>query len=120
MNLTVTYRGESHPLSVLPETTLGALQIQLEELTGVPPSLQKLLYKGKKSNVPENATIEQAGLKDEAKVQLLGATAAELGGMHTAENEKRRKEETLRQRSLKNFAKVSFYGIFTFMQLCIR
>lgn len=113
MNLTVAYRGESHPLSVLPESTLAALQIQLEELTGVPPSLQKLLYKGKKSNIPEDATVEQAGLKDGTKVQLLGATAAELGGMHTSENEKRRREETLRQRSLRNFAKVSFDDIFT-------
>ena len=64
MNLTVTFRGTTHPLSVLPDSTLEALQLQLEELTSVPPSLQKLLYKGKKPRISPDATLEEAGLKD--------------------------------------------------------
>ena len=73
LNFTVTYRGESHSISLPADSAFAALQEQLEALTGVPPSLQKLLYKGKKPNAsPEETTLEQAGLKDATKVQLVG------------------------------------------------
>ena len=109
MNLTVTFRGTTHPLSVLPDSTLEALQLQLEELTSVPPSLQKLLYKGKKPRISPDATLEEAGLKEGSKIQMLGSTETELGGMKKAEDEMRRREEILRQRTGKNLPKVRDY-----------
>ncbi|THH11276.1 hypothetical protein EW145_g757 [Phellinidium pouzarii] len=89
MNISISHRGATLPLSVLPDSTLEALQLQLEELTSVPPSLQKLLYKGKKKK----------------SIQLLGTTEAELGGVRSAENERRRKEKVLRERATANLPK---------------
>ncbi|KAF8621806.1 hypothetical protein AX15_007482 [Amanita polypyramis BW_CC] len=109
IKLTVTYRGVQHILSTPPHSTLSALQVQLEELTSVPPSLQKLLYKGKKTTLTsqdENTTLPEVGLKDGTKIQLLGATVQELGGMKAAENAQRKRENILHQRALKPKVKV--------------
>ena len=46
INLTVTYRGSTHALSVLPDATLAYLYDRLEELTSVRPANQKLIFKG--------------------------------------------------------------------------
>lgn len=110
IKLTVTYRGAQHVLSVLPDSTISALQAHLEELTSVPPSLQKLLYKGKKAtstSQDEDTTVNEAGLKDGMKIQLLGATMQELGGMKDAENAQRKREKILKERASKPQAKVS-------------
>ena len=105
-HLTVTFRGTAHPLSVLPGSTLEALQTQLEELTSVPPSLQKLLFKGKKLNTSSACTLAEAGVKDGTKIQLLGSTEAELGGMRQVEREKQRRDHIMRQRAGKSLPKV--------------
>ncbi|KAM5536586.1 hypothetical protein V8D89_009681 [Ganoderma adspersum] len=99
-NLIFTHRGATHPLSLLPDTTLAYLHDRLEELTSVPPENQKLLYKGKKT-VGNDAAISDAGLKDGMKVQLIGPTADELGGLRATENEHQRKERILRERARK-------------------
>lgn len=75
------------------------VKLQLEELTSIPPSLQKLLYKSKKLRLPPDATLEEASLKFGVKVQLLRSTEWELGGMKKAVVKKRRREEILSQRS---------------------
>jgi hypothetical protein len=77
----------------------------LEELTGVPPPLQKLLYKGKKP-LGGDATIAQAGIKDALKMQMLGSTPAEIGGLQAAENEQQRRNRIMRERALKPPVKV--------------
>ncbi|PIL24649.1 hypothetical protein GSI_12533 [Ganoderma sinense ZZ0214-1] len=100
INLTFTHRGTTHPLSLLPDATLAYLHDRLEELTSVPPENQKLLYKGKKT-VGSAASISEAGLKDGMKVQLIGATAEELGGLKATESEHQRKERILRERAQK-------------------
>ncbi|KAL5513384.1 hypothetical protein ACEPAH_3783 [Sanghuangporus vaninii] len=106
MNLTVTFRGGSYTLEVPADSTLAALHEQLEALTSVPPSLQKLLYKGKKPNISlEETTLERAGLKDGMKVQLVGSRVDEIDGMKLAENEKRKKEEILARRKVMNLPK---------------
>lgn len=110
IKLTVTYRGVQHILSVLPDSTFSALQVHLEELTSVPASLQKLLYKGKKTTAAsqdEDMTLIEVGMKDGMKIQLLGATMQELGGMKDAENAQRKREKILRERALKPQVKVS-------------
>ncbi|KAI9062536.1 WLM-domain-containing protein [Trametes sanguinea] len=109
ITITVSHRGTAHPLSLLPDSTLAYLQARLQELTSVPPDNQKLLYKGKKT-VPEDATILDAGLKDGAKVQLIGPTAEELGGLKAAESEHQRRERILRERAQKAPVKVRSTG----------
>ncbi|CDO69781.1 hypothetical protein BN946_scf184766.g26 [Trametes cinnabarina] len=109
ISITVSHGGTTHPLSLLPDTTLAYLQARLEELTSVPTNNQKLLYKGKNS-VPEDATIVDAGLKDGTKVQLIGPTAEELGGLMAAESEHQRRERILRERAQKAPVKVRATG----------
>ena len=96
-------------LSVLPDSTLSALQAHLEELTSVPSSQQKLLYKGKKatSSQDEDMTKIEAGLKDGMKIELLGATMQELGGMKDVENAQRKREKILKELASKPQTKVS-------------
>ena len=120
ISFTVTFRGVPHAISIPPATTLAELHLLLGELTGVPPALQKLLYKNKKSpgnNDVEQMTVTRAGLKDGMKVQMLGSTTQELDGLRTVENEHTRVERILRERALKAPVKVSFphstVGIFT-------
>lgn len=72
----------------------------------MPPSLQKLLYKGKKPTLQDTDTLAQAGLKNGTKVQMLGSTTEELGRTLAAENEYQRKERILRERALKAPVKV--------------
>ena len=99
-------------LSLLPDETLAVLQTRLEELTSVPPPQQKLLYKGKKSSHGESTTLQDAGFKDRMKVQLLGATAEELGGMRKAEDEQRRRGSIMRERAAKGTVKVRLVWVY--------
>ena len=116
MKLTVAYRGEVHSIDIPSESTLAALHEQLEALTSVPPSLQKLLYKGKKPSIPpEETSLEQAGLKDGMKIQLVGSKIDEIGGMQTAENEKRKKEEILARRKGTNLPRVRLFCLRSFV-----
>jgi hypothetical protein len=87
-----------------------SLHIQLEELTGVPPSLQKLLYKGKKPPGDGDATIAEAGIKEGLKVQMLGSTPQEIGGLKAAEDEQQKRNRILRERALKAPTKVRSTG----------
>ncbi|RDX51227.1 WLM-domain-containing protein [Lentinus brumalis] len=105
INISISHRGSTHPLSLLPEATLDYLHKRLEELTSVAPENQKLLYKGKK-NVPGDATVAEAGLKDGTKVQLIGPTAEELGGLKAMESEHQKKERILRERAQRAHVKV--------------
>lgn len=102
ISLTVTHRGTPCSLSLLPDSTLAVLHAQLEELTSVPPSLQKLLYKGKKLNsgVDDETTLSQAGFKHGMKIQMLGSTAQELGDIQAVETERRKRDLILRERAL--------------------
>lgn len=107
IKLTVTHRGTLYSLSLLPETTLESLQVRLEELTSVPPHLQKLLYKGKNSKVsPADLTLAQAGFKDGMKVQMLGSTIQEVGGLQATDDEQKKRDKILRERALKAPTKV--------------
>ena len=106
IEIIVSHRGSQHHLSLLPTDTIALLHARLEELTSVPPSLQKLLYKGKKANLQDTDTLAQAGLKNGTKVQMLGSTTEELGRTLAAENEHQKKERILRERALKAPVKV--------------
>lgn len=105
LTLSVSHRGTTYEVVLPANQSVLDLQEKLEELTLVPPSTQKLLYKGKK-NVPDTATLEQAGFRNGLKVQMLGSTLQEIGGMQDAEAEKKRREEIMRQRLAKGSSKV--------------
>ncbi|TFY68846.1 hypothetical protein EVJ58_g763 [Rhodofomes roseus] len=101
IEIIVSHRGTQHHLSLLPDDTIALLQARLEELTSVPPSLQKLLFRGKKANLQDSDTLVHAGLKNGTKVQMLGSTTEELSRTLAADTEFQRKERILRERALK-------------------
>jgi Ubiquitin family len=113
ISLVVSHRGRTYPLSVLPTGTLSSLQTQLEQLTSVPPGLQKLLYGGRKKSETiqqesggSSLTLLQAGLKDGMKIQMLGSTAQELEGLKAAEDGMKKRDRILQERALKTPTKV--------------
>jgi hypothetical protein len=113
ISLAISHRGRTYQLSLLPTSTLSALQTQLEQLTSVPPGFQKLLYHGKKKSetIQQESgalspTLLQAGLKDGMKVQMLGSTAQELEGLKAAEDGMKKRNRMLQERALKTPTKV--------------
>lgn len=112
IQIQLSHRGTSHSLTLSSGATLATLKSEISSLTNVPPTNQKLLYKGKKpahSNDEENVTLEQAGFKDGFKVQMLGNTEEELGGMRKVEDEQKRRERIMAERMAKGTVKVRFY-----------
>ena len=105
ISFTVIYRGVTHHFSQPSDCSIADFQAQLKELFGVPPSLQKLLYKGKKTT-SDDTTLALAGFKNGLKIQMLGTTTQELDGMKLVEGEQRRRERILRERALKTPVKV--------------
>jgi hypothetical protein len=105
ISLAISHRRITYPFSLPSTTTLASLQGQLQDLTAVPPSFQKLLYNGKKST-QEGSTLADAGLKDGMKVQMLGPTLQELEGMKAIEDKQKKREQILKERSLKAPTKV--------------
>lgn len=103
ISFTVSHRGQVYPLSLLHDSTIASLHAKLEELTGVPSSLQKLLYKGKKP-ADEHATLSKAGIKKGLKIQMLGSTQHEIGELHAVETEQQ-KIRSLRERALERIYK---------------
>ncbi|KAI6164465.1 WLM-domain-containing protein [Pisolithus thermaeus] len=98
----VAFRGDTHRVSLPSDDTVASLCARLEELTQVPPSAQKLLFRGKKIGASqEGVTLTQAGLRDGIRVQMLGSTTQELDALHSTESEHHKKERILRERALK-------------------
>ena len=118
ITITITHRGSSYPITISPSSLLTDLQDRIDELTDVPVSHQKLIFKGKKAarQVPDDETVEAAGLKDGVKVMLVGGTRQEVGGMQREEDEARRRERIDRERRAKPQAKVrnSFFAILSY------
>ncbi|KAF9233483.1 WLM-domain-containing protein [Melanogaster broomeanus] len=110
ISLTISFRGVAHAVSLPPDTPLTQLHTQLEELTSVPPSLQKLLFRGKKIQHEDDVTLTQSGLRDGVKVQMLGPTAQEVKALNATESEHLRKEKILRERALKPQVKLRSTG----------
>jgi hypothetical protein len=106
ISFTVAHRGVQHRLSVLPDSTLADLHATLEELTTVPPSMQKLLYKNSPKGPHDEMTLQEAGLREGTKVQMVGSTLQELDGLQAKEAEERKRNRILRERALKAPVKV--------------
>ncbi|KAF8141456.1 WLM-domain-containing protein [Boletus edulis] len=106
ISLSIGFRGTTHEISLPPDAPLMRLIALLEELTSVPPTLQKLLFRGKKFQHAANLTLAQIGLRDGTKLQMLGQTAQEITSLNVTESEHQRKERILRERALKPQVKV--------------
>lgn len=106
ISLSISFRGTVYEVSLPPDAPLTRLEALLEELTSVPPTLQKLLFRGKKVQHGDNLTLTQIGLRDGIKVQMLGSTAQEMNTLNATESEHQRKEKILRERALKPQVKV--------------
>ena len=96
--VSVSHRAKSYTVQIDLTDTVSSFRAQLEELTSVPAENQKLLFKGKKASAKEDDTLETFGLKDGTKVQMLGSTAEEVGGLRAVEDEKNRTQQILRNR----------------------
>ena len=96
--ISISHKGKPYNIQVHLTSTVSSFQAQLEELTSVPIENQKLLFKGKNASAKESDTLDIFGLKDGTKVQMLGSTIEEIGGLRTIEAEKKRTEQILRNR----------------------
>ncbi|KAG9313149.1 WLM-domain-containing protein [Chiua virens] len=113
INLTISFRGTAYEISLPSDAPLARLETQLEELTSVPSSHQKLLFRGKKVQHADDITLVQLGLRDGLKVQMLGSTAHEVASLNVTESEHQRKERILRERALKPQVKIRSTGSAT-------
>lgn len=75
--------------------------------------MQKLLWKGKRA-ANDDTTLQQAGFKDGVKVQMLGSTVEEVGGIKAVEDERAKRERIMRERALKPQVKVR-YAYLTYL-----
>ena len=96
--VSVSHKGRSYAVQIDLASAVSSFQALLEELTSVPVENQKLLFKGKKAPVKGDDTLEVFGLKDRTKVQMLGSTAEEIGGLMAVESKNKRTEQVLRDR----------------------
>ncbi|KAF8838990.1 WLM-domain-containing protein [Paxillus ammoniavirescens] len=110
VSLTISFRGVSHTVSLPLTTPLSQLNTRLQELTSVPPPLQKLLFRGKRVQHEDDVTLAQIGLRDGIKIQMLGPTAQEADALAAAESEHQRREKILRERALKPQVKLRSTG----------
>lgn len=67
----VIYNKNKYDVTATSETTIAEFKKQLQELLGVPDSMQKLMYKGL---MQDNHTFKTAGVTKGAKIMLVGST----------------------------------------------
>lgn len=108
----VSHKGKSYAIQVDLTTTVSSFGAQLEQLTSVPVENQKLLFKGKKASAKGDDTLEVFGLKDGTKVQMLGSTVEEIGGLRAIEDAKNLTEQVLRNRETQaRVCQTTFIGL---------
>ncbi|KAL4063246.1 WLM domain-containing protein [Scleroderma yunnanense] len=107
----VLFRGVTYKISLPADAPVASLHEALETLTLVPPSFQKLLFRGKKIGCgQEGVNLTQVGLRNGVKVQMLGSTVQELDVLNATESEYHKNEQILRERALKPQFKVRSTG----------
>lgn len=74
MKLLVTHGRTTHEVDVDPGTTLQALMVRLEALTGALARTQRLICKGRVLGAG-TLTVEGAKLKDGAKLMMLSSAS---------------------------------------------
>ncbi|KZO92452.1 WLM-domain-containing protein [Calocera viscosa TUFC12733] len=100
ITFTITFRGASHPFTLLPSTLLSTLLEDITQLTTVPPSLQKLLIKGRSLTLVSSGsqTLQEAGIKHGLKLMLMGSTEEQLEGLKGGEAARASEQAERRQR----------------------
>jgi len=101
ISVVVAHRGVLYPIQLPLPATLADLHAQLQQLTQVPESNQKLIYKGKRA-------LADADLKDGIKLQMLGSTPEQIDAVNVADDEHAKRERIMRDRALKPQVKVRF------------
>lgn len=92
MQLTITHQAQPHVLQVDPDATLGALKSRIEEATGIPSDMQKLLPSRSKAKAAQltasadpEARLQGLGLSDGARIMVVGTTYAQLTQLNAQE-----------------------------------
>ncbi|KAJ5067560.1 ubiquitin domain-containing protein ubfd1 [Anaeramoeba ignava] len=71
------YKKNDFSLTLKKDTTIEELQKKVEEITKVPKNNQKLFFKSKYLKEPKK-TLETVGIKNKAKILLMGSTFVEI------------------------------------------
>jgi len=80
-NITVQHKSKKLVFDDLnQDTTINALALKIQEQTTIPPSLQKLIYKGKKLNLlqTEQTLGDVLGKTKKVKMTLIGSTTNDI------------------------------------------
>eukprot|EP00879_Flechtneria_rotunda_P006871 GHRR01007216.1.p1 GENE.GHRR01007216.1~~GHRR01007216.1.p1 ORF type:complete len:295 (+),score=86.84 GHRR01007216.1:1136-2020(+) len=72
----VQYGKNSADLKRPASSTVGDLKAEVEKTLSIPPSMQKLMYKGLLKN--DTDTLEKVGIRNGAKVLLIGSSQADI------------------------------------------
>lgn len=97
MNFHVSYQGNNLELTQLdPQSTIGQLKEHLQQRTGVPPSLQKLLHKGRRL-VEDAKTLSELGFNDKTKLMLMGSAPQQVAEIAQLDDKLERNRETARR-----------------------
>lgn len=96
LNFQVSYQGNNLQLTQWdPQSTIGQLKDHLQQETGVPPSLQKLLHKGKRL-VDDATTLNELGFNDKTKLMLMGSAPKQVEEIAQLDDKLGRNRETAR------------------------
>jgi hypothetical protein len=79
----VTHRKDVLRLSMPPTATVTELHLKLEELTGIQPSMQKVMFKGGLKD--KTKTLQEVGIKNGVKMMLVGSKQDDVAKLKKAE-----------------------------------
>lgn len=78
LDLAISHGGQQYHISIAASATVSELQERLHQETGVAPTSQKLVYRGKPLVTPSNlsASLATLNISSGSKLLLIGAKAA--------------------------------------------
>lgn len=82
INFVISYSRSQFPISFPLNGTVGSLKEHIYTLTSVPPSAQKLMYKGLLKN---GSTLLESNIASNAKILLVGATEESIHNLEEVE-----------------------------------
>lgn len=85
----VVFKKQKHQITLPLDSTTAELKSHLEKLTGVPTSMQKIMFKGR---MPDDATLREQKVMSDSKIMLVGSTVTDVMSV-TAPDPKVLKEE---------------------------
>ena len=78
----VTHRKDVLQLSMPPTATVLQLHLKLEELTGIQPTMQKVMFKGGLKD--KTKTLQEVGIKNGVKMMLVGSKQDDVAKLKEA------------------------------------